>query len=592
MVEIKLSEKDEKAKQLVKDRFNTARDYRRLNYDQSWLRYQKQYRSRLASEKEYKFQARLFIPYSFSSVETVIPRVMEAIFSYDPIVAVKPRSAEDIVNSSLIEKLLNYQINRMDFINSFHLLTKMCLIYGTCIAKVDWKKEYRKVKRFRAKIDEFGNPVYDDKGKPVIEKVEQEILYYDDPYIYPIDIFNFYIDPKATSIDTAEYCIMVTETTMDRLRQMQKMGIYKNVNMVEEIKGTIRHDDGRERFINVDKHDPNNSIDKHSQKVTLYEHWEDDRVIVLAEEQVVIRDEENPYWHCRKPFVSGIICPVEHQFYGIGLMEMVESLQNELNDLRNLRMDNLKLAINCMYKIARDADVDIDNLINEPGGVIQTNYVDGIEALETKDVTTNAFTEAKIITDDIQTTHGIYDYSKGRPSQDRETATGILSLQEAANYRFKLMILLLCKNILGRGSEFMVDLNEQFINTDKIFKLTGEQYTVTQYDVEDIIGRFDFEPVGASLEGLSKYARLEQLLRYRQIFAGNPEFNQTAFDKELMKLLHFLNPDQFFRQMIPQNMMGQMSGQNPMQSMLNQSGQMSGQTNGQMQGQMNLPVAQ
>lgn len=570
MTDIQLNKGEEKSRQLVMDRYYLSKDYRKANYDKAWDRYQQQYRSKLANEKEYDFQARLYIPYSFSSVETVIPRVMEAIFSSDPIVAVKPIAVDDSEPAKKIEKLINYQLNRMDFLNTFILLAKMALVYGTCIAKVDWKKEYRKVRKVQAKLDEFGMPVYDEQGNPVIEKVTSEILYYDDPYIYPIDIYNFYIDPKATTIDNAEYCIMETTTTLGRLEQMQKMGAYKNINKVKEIIGTTLIEEGNNRYSNVDVQNPNDIKDKHSKKVRLIEYWEDDRVIVVAENKVVIRDEINPYWHCKKPFIFGRICPVENQFYGIGLMEMVESLQNELNDLRNLRMDNLKLAINCMYKIARDADVDIDNLINQPGGVILTNYIDGIDVLQTKDVTSNAFTEAKIITDDIQTTHGIYDYSKGRPSQDRETATGILSLQEAANYRFKLMILLMCKNIIGNGSELMVDLNEQFINTDKIFRLTGEDYNITPYDVEDVIGRFDFEPVGASLEGLTKYARLQQLYQYRQVFASNPEFILTKYDKDILSLLSFKNPDEYFREIpqMPMGMEGMSEGSNPLSAMM------------------------
>jgi hypothetical protein len=574
---INLSKKDEEARQLVMDRFYTARDYRKANYDEAWTRYQQQYRSKLANEKEYDFQAKLFIPYSFSSVETVIPRIMEAIFSTEPVVAVKPYAADDTENGKLIEKLLNYQINRMDFINSFLTLVKTCLIYGICIAKVDWKKEYRKVRKFQAKVDEVGDPVYDDKGQPVAEKVTKEFLYYDDPYIYPIDPFDFYKSPKGTTIDNSEYCIMKTQTTIGRLEQMQKQGTYRNIHMVKSLMGSTKNDDGKGRYSNVDITDPNDTVDKHSKLVTLYEYWEDDRVIVLAEEKVVIRDEENPFWHCKKPFIEGKICPVENEFPGIGLMEMVESLQNELNDLRNLRMDNLKLAINCMYVIARDADVDLDNLINEPGGVILSNYADGVTPLQTKDITPNAFTEAKIITDDIQVTHGIFDYSKGKSSQDRETATGILSLQEAANYRFKLMILMLCKNILGRGSEFMVGLNEQFIDVEKIFRLTGKQYTVSQYDVEDIVGKYDFEPTGASLEGLSKYSKLGVLRDYRAVFADNPEFDKTKFDKDLLTLLDFKNPDDYFRQLAPPGMPPGMED-NPLAMM---GGQMPGQETGQ-----------
>ena len=548
---------DESAKQLVIDRLNTAKEYRKANYDKKWDSYQMQYRSKLEEEKKKKNMAKLYIPQSFTSIETTIPRMVEAIFAGDPIVAVKPWERKDLENAEILERLLLYQYSRMDFFNNFIMLAKMCLIYGTTIGKVGWRNEavYKKRPKMEASLDEMGQvievPAQGKDGRLLLEKYSIET--WNDPYIWPVDIYKFFIDPKALTIEDAEYVIMVGETTIERLSYMQELGIYKNVPKIDDVKGKIRTEEGRERYTNVGIQSPEDVTDRYSDKVTFYEYWENDRTITLIEEDVVIRDEGNPYWHLKKPFVSSTICSVENEFNGIGLMEMTQSLQNELNDVRNQRMDNITLSLNRMYLIARDADVDPSMLINAPGGGIYVNYVEGIKPLDTPDVTSQAFHEADVIKRDMEEVLGNYEYSRGQSGSKRETATGILSLQEVANIRFKMMIMKMTRNLLSASSAQIVDLNQQFLPQGKAFRLTGEDFNEEWYNItpEELVGRFDYEPVGASMEGLSKYARLEQLLRFRQIFASNPQFNLVKLDTELLKLLNFKNSDEYFVQQPP-----------------------------------------
>jgi len=561
--------KNESARSLVTYKKELADSYRKTNYDDKWIDYQRLYRSRIKDEANYPHMARLFIPYTFSSIETVIPRMVEAIFSSEPIVAVKPYERAYMDKAKIMEVLLNYQLKRMDYFNTFLILAKMCLTYGTCISKVDWRTEHREKRKPELVLDEAGFPVYDSDGvTPKYTKKKNKILFYDDPYIYPVDILKFFIDPKALSIQGAEYCILVTETTMDRLKDMESQGIYSRISEVEDVKGTTTFDRGRERFDNVDKNNPSDNVGGNkefkSNRVTLYEYWEKDRVITVAEEKVVIRDEENPYWHCQIPFVAGKICPVENEFYGIGIPEMTETLQNELNDVRNQRMDNVTIAMNKMFIATRGSDIlkqFPDGVIpTEPGLIILSNEPDGVEQLSMSDVTQSSFADAKEIISNIETTIGIYDYSKGAPGRSRETATGILSLQEAANVRFKLMITEMAK-MLGEQSNLMVGLNEQYIDDEKVTRLTNAGLSLKVENIEDVIGRFDYEPVGASLEGLSKYARSEQLLRKRQVMASNPDFIVSKMDKQLLELDNFPDASEYFYSMQqPQ----QQQGLNPM----------------------------
>jgi hypothetical protein len=537
-----------------------------------------QYRSKIDNANEYPYRARLFIPYSFTAVETSVPRMVEAVFSSDPIIAVKPTEQMDVNNSSILEILLNYQFKRMSFLDIFIPLVKDCFIVGRCFAKVDWKKEFRYMKQpaIDTTVDEMSGqpinmPMVDDKGNYVLEK--QRISFYDDPYIYRIDPYKFLLDPKADPVDpigTSEAVIMITESTVPQLKELEKEGIVRNISEVAKVKGSSTWEQGEDRYADMDITKPSMVSDKHSNRVLLYEYWEDDRVIVLAEEKVVIRDEPNPYWHCRKPFVEARICPT-NEIYGIGFMEMIESQQHELNDKHNQRADNITLALNRMYVIARDADIDTELLLSEPGGIIMSNYPEGVQPLAQPDVTQSSFSEIGDIEDNIDRTLGIHDPSRGKPT-DRETATGVVALQEQANMRFQLMIMIFSK-MLAKAADMMVDLNEQYLEDEKVIRITGGQYEKVP-QASDVVGRYNYEPVGATLEGLSKYARMQQLLQVRPLFADNPDFKKTEFDKKLMELLnlkdfnrYFLTDEEKMMQM-QQAMMAQgMGGQPPMGGM-------------------------
>jgi hypothetical protein len=171
--------KSETVKSLVLYRKNLAADYRKANYDDRWIDFNRLYRSKLPDEDTYAHMARLFIPYTFSSIETVIPRMVEAIFSSEPIVAVKPHDQTDMDKAKILEQLLNYQLKRMDFFRTFITLSKMCLTYGTCIAKVDWRKEFKTKSKVEIIQDEMGTPIYADDGSPKFRKTKNKYLFYD-----------------------------------------------------------------------------------------------------------------------------------------------------------------------------------------------------------------------------------------------------------------------------------------------------------------------------------------------------------------------------------------------------------------------------
>lgn len=124
--------------------------------------------------------------------------------------------------------------------------------------------------------------------------------------------------------------------------------------------------------------------------------------IVIANRQIVVRAVPNPFDHQEVPLIKVNFCKVPLEWYGIGLIEPVLSLQNETNLVRRQRLDNVNLLINQMYKVlSTDTSVDIDKLTATPSGVVLVDDMNNVQGLERKDVTGSAYQDAQMIQQDM-----------------------------------------------------------------------------------------------------------------------------------------------------------------------------------------------
>jgi len=545
---------------IVLERFEKAAKFRRP-HEEKWLRWYKLYRS--YTEKR-EVGANLFIPYTFSIVESVQPRLVTTLFASRPYIGVLPLRPDMVTQARNMENLLDYQlIQRINIVEVASQWIKEALIYGTSIIKVGW--------RFETKKTRTTAPLRTILGVPVGSKVvEQETVVYDDPKIEHIDLWDFYVDPEATSIDDAEYCIHRIYRTKEHLKKLADAGIYKNIDKVEIRANIINADLGaEERRAAVGL-----GTVGQTDRIELIEYWEDDRIITVANRAVVIRNEPNPFWHGRKPFVRLVDQPVPHEFYGIGEIEPIEYLQLELNDTRNQRMDNVNLVLNRMWKVLRSADIDPAQLVSRPGGFVEVDDMNDIEPLEFIDVTSSSYKEEEEIKRDIDRTTGVYDYARGETTDRRETATTASILSSAANERFKLKIQLMEDMGLRRLGSLLVQLNQQFIDKERVIRILGpDGMFFNTIGPDDIKGQFDVMAIGSTVEPVvNRDARLNQLTQLYANLQGSPYINHPEFIKKILEVANLKDTDRLVlqqqpmasgavdQQTVPPDMLGAMLG--------------------------------
>jgi len=337
------------------------------------------------------WRAQLFSPRSFGTVEAALPGIYFNLFGVPPFVKMVGREESDIPGEEIATGLLHYDMMRARVPYKFVLNGKSLLKYGVTTGKVTWRKQVKMIKRTskvkQPIIDPMTGTVMGHETVTVIEKKPQKL--FDGPWYDPVSVFDAFPDPLYYQIEDMRYFAEHENTSLSRLRQINKehmdasedgKPLYKNLDQVTGLangaartglksyldKGDAREETaaiigggsrggrslrGRRPFLQGP-----GSEDVPEEEVWLVHHWTPERFRIVANGVTVILDEENPF-NGELPYITATPFPIEFEYFGLGYIQPVAGLQEELNALRTLFIDQTKL--NVVKPIAYDPDADI-----------------------------------------------------------------------------------------------------------------------------------------------------------------------------------------------------------------------------------------
>jgi hypothetical protein len=342
-------------------------------------------------------------------------------------------------------------------------------------------------------------------------------------------MYDFFLDPEAQNIQDAQWVIHRYYKSLDELEQA---GYYKNLKRLKRYISSKIEKSPEETERKELAFGHSGEYDETVDNIEIWEMWDKDGLTVMAAGEVVIREQENPFWHGKKPFISLNDSIVPQEFYGKGEIEPVIKLQHALNTVQNQIIDNRTQVLMNMWKITGE-NVDESELIYRPNGVIHlSNEYEKVEPIIPPDLTGNAQKDVSLIKSDIQQALGIYDYTKGAESGANKTATGIGLVQEAANARFKHKIQLLEEAIKEVG-EMVLALYQQFITDEKVIRVVGKKgEEFIRVLPKDIAGEYDCVPEAGSTLMVDKDKEREEIMNLYAIFSTQPFENLKM---EMMK---------------------------------------------------------
>jgi hypothetical protein len=430
-----------------------------------WREFYQKYRSYLDQKRKGGRESTLFIPRSFDSVETVVPRLLLAIYSVNPPFQMAPRNASSVEFANTLTEAYQYYSDVTNQYSTVAQTLRGVSIYGTGIIKSGWDNVLKR------------------------------------PTRYNVDISEFFKDPSAMEIEDCEYSGDVKVRSLSYLRKMEKNGTYKNIDVVEE-KGEkfaqpsdLRTDNYMVQGL-TNPNEVKRMIDADPQ-YQVVECWIDNGsyVITLAG-GVLIRAEANPFPHQTFPYSPVKMIPDTTDFYGIGTLEPIRFLQDQVNDFNNATMDYIMRSVNQIMKVGVSEWENARTYLFKQGAMWKVNQMDGVQPLDMKPLPAEAFAITTQLNGYIDRTNSLTSYTRGSQEGSSESATGASLLAQAADSRLKLQ-LFYCQKYLQRMVELEAKCIQEWVPDNFVIRVTGHPY-IKPINRADIQGEFDVFAAGIS----------------------------------------------------------------------------------------------
>jgi hypothetical protein len=541
---------------VVQDRKTAAEENQRTKFER-FNEFDYIYHSKLKYDDP-DIPSKVFNPVAWSFIETVVTRMLAA----NPQIAFKPREETDQVQGRVMGELFNYWYDKSNVYPTMVNWVKDALIYGTGIVKVDWyTSPLRYIKRYQT--DQSGLPAMQTQinpetgeEEPIPEFAIEEIPVqdYDDPRLKNVNIYDFFIDPTAKTVEDARWVIYRYYTTYKELEAIQKVTensgekAFKPGGMAK-LKKMLQSGDPDQGQFERERRSANDynqevKTEKNSDRVEVWEMWEPDRLVVIAQQEIVLKEGDNPYWHGKIPFIRIVDSLVPHEFWGKGEIEPIEKLIHAVNTVQNQRITNVNRILSPTWKAK--VNVDDDELQFVDNGIIHVDDLNDAEMLVMPNVTSTAVEEQNVLYDTMQRSLGVTDYVQGVQTPG-QTAKEVEVKTQQANARFAHKVKLFETMGLKELGTFIYQLYQQFVTAEKVVRIVGKDgESWVRITPADITGEFDVQPESESTIEQDSNAEYMKKVNLLQMLA--PYFKRT--DPMTGMSSGFLNEQEVIRDII------------------------------------------
>ena len=454
-----------------------------------------------------KWQSNVQIPYIQSAVETMVPRIIDA----RPEFTVLGRNEEDQVKAEKQQKLMDYFWESAGMDSTTEDFVRATLIYGTGFLQVSWKKDVRTLKFLKSK----------DVSSKKYKWEAEEKTFFDGPMCEWIDNYTLWYDWHNTARKSKQFWFKRIVLTEAEIRRRYPMADKERLQMAINSPGgdLIDYAAIRQQVRTTNLYTTKSSAaqmmsasgtiygtDKYysTQDNTLkmyevYEWWRpfDDSysVIVGGSYVPIFKDGAMPIPMDFKeaPFIDASYLKIPGEFEGYGLPLILESPQIMLNLVKNQRLDAATLSIHKMWIVNPLANINKDELVTRPFGIIYSIDPNGVREIQFSDIKASAYKEEELLKNDMQYASGVDDFSMGVGGGASNSATEVRHLRESTLERVRMFV-----NHLGDAYadvlRYWMDLTRQLFTEKMTIRIIGQdgQPAFPLIEKDDFKGLYDY----------------------------------------------------------------------------------------------------
>jgi hypothetical protein len=549
--------RDEETRELL-SLFNYADEYRQEFEPQvltAWQNYN-------GYKTPVEGRSNLHIPRTYELLDTLRAQIVQAMTQSRPYIEFAPqfKRIEDLQRVEDLEKmaelaagLVDNQLEKNGWEGKIYDFVTDYLVFPVAIMAVGWRLDIETVRRkipYQPNVLEGILNYIKGIETKAYEVVETEEAVWDDNELQNIDFFDFWPDPRAVecNVDNCRFAFVREWMTWEDLQE------YLDV-LREHSDGTVfdldREDIAQNGFTDTetaeekkrsaigrsfDDRDGSESMnDKRLELFEVLHYWERGKHAVLVNRYSLAYTGPNPYWHQKIPVAVACYEPLRGQFYGKSGADVLEHLQAELNTTRNQRVDNVSLIINRMW-IRTDPNIPDSALVSRPNNIIDSAMPNGINPVDTPDVTASAYQEEDIVKADMETALPTPPITRGVGKE--KLATNAMINNQNANTRYGVKLTLMERMGLKRIAYLMDLNNQQYIEEPRLAKFADQEGAAAwrMVDPADTYGEHDYRPASANIDpALNKEVKRQQLTELYPMIAQDRFIDQYKFRKLLLK---------------------------------------------------------
>lgn len=508
------------------------------------------------NKRHYEGLATIFVPEILRAVETVVGNLYKAITANNPWFEYQGRTVDEDASAAAQTQLTMYQMDENGFRSRLMDSLRQMATTGLTVRKVLW--DFQQVSRTRNSYDQENKQVDSTTGKPVGFKKWQKETFLDtvkDHWTFePVDLLGLLLPDISVPYNDMQKSRWIGEqTVVDKqwIKERTKKGWLIDVKKDDPHYFEESDSEPSSSKMRVLKDNRMRSSGftvktQHKEGVEIIERWgllkasyvytaeqlaenlleEDDEVetvLIVANRRCILKLEANPFWHNQKPYLFCPYVPQEFEFDGIGIGQIGEKLQEELNDTRNQTMDNKTLILMCMWLKSRSSGIKNADLRVRPLGVIATNDMNGLTALRPPVLTGVGVNIEGTIKNDLRESSGAPSNLQGIAQSGVGTATESNEINNAALGRLMLTSQLYGELVLKPLLVMAEYLNYQFYDHTKIIRVIGPLgIKFRKLTPQDLIGNKDVVLCISTDLGNSPATKRQQYMQFLTILQQMP----------------------------------------------------------------------
>jgi hypothetical protein len=488
---------DEQLMALVTDAESLSSRYMETAFRTAWTRAYKAYRNEHFDGSKYlsdqfKARSKIFRPKTRSAVRKNMAAAAEALFSTMDAITIAPQDEADPMqraSAAIKHELINYRLSRNSGkagIAWFQIAIgarQDSQLTGVCVSKQSWR------------YLEAGGKVREDRPEITL---------------YPPE--NVLIDPSAHWVNPAQsgiYLILRNPMQVDDIMTMMRpngMSLTPWRTITEEKLRSFASspmdalNTRRARQGGVDNQD-RTTTGRNFGVVWVYEvfmriggeeycWWTIEGRHMLSDP--VRTEVVYPANGGERPVTIGFGSLDAHTPIPMSPVETWQQLQQEANDLANLRLDHMKQVVSPITKVRRGRQVDLQQIQKRgPNTVVLLKDLDDVEFDRPQDVPPSAHTESAYINNDFDDIAGSFNQASVQGNRQlNETVGGMRLLSGSANAITEFDLRVWVETWVEPTLSQILKLEEMFENDETLLAIAGERAKLFQrYGIDEITDR-------------------------------------------------------------------------------------------------------